>query len=131
MSILLLPLRPIIRWRGRPSAVVQKVEIKLVDDLDGSPADVVITFGLDGKSYVIDLNTANADEFRSALAPYVKAARKDDSVKPASRAARAKAADAGPNTAEVREWAKKQGIEVPDRGRLSGSLVLQFQAATA
>ena len=36
----------------------------------------------------------------------------------------------GLNTTEVREWAKAQGIEVKDRGRVPGELVVKFKAAT-
>ena len=34
-------------------------------------------------------------------------------------------------TTEVREWAKAQGIEVKDRGRVPAELVVKFKAATA
>jgi hypothetical protein len=36
----------------------------------------------------------------------------------------------GLNTTEVREWAKAQGIEVKDRGRVPAELVVKFRAAT-
>ena len=36
----------------------------------------------------------------------------------------------GLNTTEVREWAKAQGIEVKDRGRVPAELVVKFKAAT-
>ncbi len=36
----------------------------------------------------------------------------------------------GLNTTEVREWARAQGIEVKDRGRVPADLVAQFKAAT-
>ena len=35
------------------------------------------------------------------------------------------------NTTEVREWAKAQGIDVKDRGRIPAELVVKFKAATA
>ena len=111
--------------------MAQKVEIKLIDDLDGGKADTVVRFSVDGKNYEIDLSTANAEKFRASLAKYVSAARKTGAVKGAGHGARAKATDAGPSTAEVREWAKSQGIQVPDRGRLSKELVVQFQEANA
>ena len=34
------------------------------------------------------------------------------------------------NTTEVREWAKAQGIDVKDRGRIPAELVVKFKAAT-
>ena len=36
----------------------------------------------------------------------------------------------GLNITEVREWAKAQGIEVKDRGRVPAELVVKFKAAT-
>jgi Lsr2 len=34
------------------------------------------------------------------------------------------------DSTEVREWAKAQGIEVKDRGRVAAELVARFKAAT-
>jgi len=34
------------------------------------------------------------------------------------------------NTTDVREWARAQGIEVKDRGRVPADLVAKFKAAT-
>lgn len=109
--------------------MAQKVEVTLIDDLDGSTADTVVRFGLDGKAYEVDLSTANAEKFRGTMAKYVEAARKTGSARGAGRGARPKATDAGPHTSEVREWAKSHGIEVSDRGRLPKDLVVQFQEA--
>jgi hypothetical protein len=36
----------------------------------------------------------------------------------------------GLNTTQVREWARAQGIEVKDRGRIPAELVVKFKAAT-
>ena len=54
--------------------MAQKVQVLLVDDLDGGEADETVTFALDGKTYEIDLTTANADKLRDALEPYLRAA---------------------------------------------------------
>ena len=56
--------------------MAQKVQIHLVDDLDGSDASETVSFALDGATYEIDLNEAHAEELRNALAPYVGHARK-------------------------------------------------------
>jgi hypothetical protein len=59
--------------------MVQRVEIRLTDDLDGTniPAGKgeTIRFSLDGTAYEIDLRSRNAAAFRKALAPYIAAAR--------------------------------------------------------
>jgi Lsr2 len=111
--------------------VAQKIQTLLVDDIDGSAAEGIIRFGLDGAEYEIDLNVGHARELRDALARYVAAARRvsgSAARRPARTARRAPAG--GLNTTEVREWAKAQGIEVKDRGRVPAELVVKFKAAT-
>lgn len=54
--------------------MAQKVQVLLVDDLDGGEADETVTFALDGKTYEIDLTTTNADKLRGLLEPYTKGA---------------------------------------------------------
>ena len=110
--------------------VAQKVEVTLIDDLDNGKADETITFGLDGTQYEIDLSSANAKKLRSSLTRYVDAARKDSAARSIRRVGR-KTAPSGPNTADVREWAKATGIEVSDRGRISADVVVKFQEAHA
>ncbi|CAO0837692.1 Lsr2 family protein OS=Streptomyces microflavus OX=1919 GN=G3I39_33275 PE=4 SV=1 [Streptomyces microflavus] len=56
--------------------MAQKVQVLLVDDLDGVEADETVTFALDGKTYEIDLTTANADKLRGLLQPYTKGGRR-------------------------------------------------------
>ena len=110
--------------------MAQKVQTLVVDDIDGSAAEGTVRFGLDGTDYEIDLNANNAQALRDALAPYVTAGRRAGGA--ARRAARGRRAPAnGVNTTEVREWAKAQGIEVKDRGRVPAELVVKFKAATA
>jgi hypothetical protein len=111
--------------------VAQKVQTLFVDDIDGSAAEGTIRFGLDGTDYEIDLNAGHAQALRDALAPYIDAGRRADGA--ARRPVRSgrKASANGLNTTEVREWAKAQGIEVKDRGRVPAELiVVKFKAAT-
>ena len=110
--------------------MAQKIQTLFIDDLDGSEADGTVRFGLDGTDYEIDLNAAHAQELWDALARYVTAARRAGSS--ARRPARngRKAPTNGLNTTEIREWAKTQGIDVKDRGRVPAELVVKFQAAT-
>jgi hypothetical protein len=111
--------------------VAQKIQTLFIDDLDGSAAEGTVRFGLDGAEYEIDLNAGHAQELRAALARYVGAARRvGGTVRRPARSARRGAAS-GLNTTEVREWAKAQGIEVKDRGRVPAELVVKFKAATA
>jgi hypothetical protein len=111
--------------------VAQKVQTLLIDDVDGSAAEGTIRFGLDGTEYEIDLNAEHARQLRDALAAYVRAGRRvsGGSRRPA-RGGRRGAAN-GLNATEVREWAKAQGIEVKDRGRVPAELMVRFKAATS
>jgi Lsr2 len=112
--------------------MAQKVQTLLIDDLDGGEAESTVRFGLDGTEYEIDLNTKHADALRKALAPYLDAARRvsDSTTRRPSRTARKTASNGGPDPTTVREWAKSQGIEVKDRGRVPAELMIKFKAAT-
>ena len=111
--------------------MAQKVQTLYVDDLDGSEADGTIRFGLDGTEYEIDLNAKHTRELRDVLARYVAAGRRvRASTSQSSRSGR-KAQPNALNTTEVREWAKAQGIDVKDRGRIPAELVVKFKAAMA
>jgi hypothetical protein len=111
--------------------MAQKVETVFIDDLDGSEAESTVRFGLDGSEYEIDLNAAHAGELRKALEKYIGAGRRvNGTARRAGRSTSRKSASTGPNPSEVREWAKSQGIEVKDRGRVPAELVVKFKAAT-
>ena len=110
--------------------MAQKVQTLFVDDIDGSTAEGTIRFGLDGTDYEIDLNTEHAQALRDVLAPYIGAARRASAVVRRPARGGRKASANGLNTTEVREWAKAQGIEVKDRGRVPAELVVKFKAAT-
>ena len=105
--------------------MAQKVNIVLVDDIDQTDAEETVSFGLDGKEYAIDLNTKNAGALRDALAPYVAHARP---VSGRRRGAAAKPAG-GTAPAEIRAWARDNGFEVPDRGRVSAEVREAYAAA--
>jgi hypothetical protein len=98
--------------------------------LDGSDAEGTVCFRLDGTEYEIDLNAKHAQQLRDALARYVAAARRTGASARQPTRSRRKATASAPNSTEVREWAKTQGIDVKDRGRIPAELVIKFQAAT-
>ena len=105
--------------------MAQKVQIVLIDDIDGGPADETITFAVDGTSYVIDLSTANAARLRNALAPFVGHARKAAGRGGARRPRSA----GGGKSAEIRAWARERGLAVNERGRIPADLAAKFEAA--
>lgn len=106
--------------------MAQKVNIVLVDDLDGSEATETVSFGLDGTTYEIDLNDTNAGALREALSGYIGHARK---VGAAPRRGRRAAAANGPSAREIRDWARSNGFDVPDRGRVSAEVRSAYDKA--
>jgi len=107
--------------------VAQQIQTLFIDDLDGGEAAGTVRFGLDGTEYEIDLSTAHGDELRNALELYVRHARRTGST--ARRAARGSRASSPVDNAKVREWAKGQGIEIRERGRVPASVVEKYKTA--
>ena len=107
--------------------MAQKVHITLEDDLDGGDATETVAFGLDGRSYEIDLNDKNAKALRDALAKYVAAARRSGGR--AAGRPRARATQVGTSAREIRDWARSNGHKVPDRGRIPSEVREAFEAA--
>ena len=103
--------------------MAQKVNIVLVDDLDGSDATETVSFGLDGTNYEIDLNDKNAASLREALAGFIGHSRKVTGGGRGRRGrGRAAASTGGPSAGELREWGRANGFEVSDRGRVSAEV---------
>lgn len=111
--------------------VAQKVQVLLLDDLEGGEADETVTFALDGKSYEIDLTAANADKLRDVLEPYVKGGRRTGgrSGRGKGRGSSGSQGGGGQDTAKIRAWAKDQGYEVNDRGRVPASIRQAYEKA--
>ncbi|MCZ2810645.1 MULTISPECIES: histone-like nucleoid-structuring protein Lsr2 [unclassified Modestobacter] len=116
--------------------MARKVQVILSDDLDDSiSADETVTFALDGTTYEIDLSDKNAAEMRDVLGKYVTAARKVSSRGTrASGAGRSRATGGGgrmdrEQAGAIRDWARNNGHQVSDRGRIPASVVEAFEAA--
>ena len=109
--------------------MVQRVEILLTDDLDGGKIPAgngeTVPFALDGTSYEIDLRTRHATALRAALRPYVDAGRPIKNSR--GRRVTRTPIDADPRT--VKEWARANGYEVNDRGRVPAHIREAFDAA--
>ena len=104
-----------------------KVTVELEDDLDGGPADETLRFGLGGAQYEIDLNKKNAKAFRQQLAPYIEHARRAGT---GQRRRPVRTSSNRERSGGIRAWAKDQGIELSDRGRIPANVVEQYEAAT-
>ena len=111
--------------------MAQKIQTLFIDDIDGGEAEGTVRFGLDGTEYEIDLSTKHSKELRAALGKYVEHARKTGGT--ARRAARGGIRRAGTvdiDTTAVRAWAKEQGIDIKDRGRVPADIVTKYREAT-
>jgi hypothetical protein len=108
--------------------MAQKVQALLIDDLDGSDAEGTVSFSVDGTDYEIDLSASHAQQLRDALAPYISVARRGANSGRV-RTGR-KTTQVAPDATEVREWARTQGIDIKDRGRVSANVIVKFKAAT-
>lgn len=97
---------------------------RLVDDLDGGKAERTVAFSLDGRQFSIDLGKKNIAALEKSLQPYIAAARIGESGKRKSRPAPKKNKSSGSNRdlKAVREWAKANGFNVSDRGRISAEV---------
>jgi Lsr2 len=106
--------------------MAQKVQVLLVDDLDGGEADETVAFSVDGASYEIDLSSANAKKLRDSLQPFVEKSRKAGTT---SRRRRQRGASSRERSAEIRAWAKDHGIKVNERGRIPANVIEKYEAA--
>ena len=117
--------------------MAQQVNVKFVDDLDGSDAAGTVSFAIDGRAYEIDLSEDNAARLRDSLASFVAAGRKSGGSAAARRRAPKMTASSGrrpqppdrEQTAAIRAWARQNGHQVSERGRISKTVVDAFQAA--
>jgi hypothetical protein len=109
--------------------MAQKVQVVLIDDIDGGDATETVTFGLDGVTYEIDLNDKNAAKLRDALAVWVGSGRRvtGRTARATSRTAGRRAA--GDDSSAIREWAKSNGHKVSERGRISAAVREAYAAA--
>jgi len=124
--------------------MAQKTIVTLVDDLTGEEAEDITTveFALDGVTYEIDLDDKNSARLRDALAEYVAAARRTGGRRASAGGNGRRRSGAGTGTPratspggydretskQIREWAKGQGFEVSDRGRVPNNVVEAWEA---
>ena len=113
------------------------IKTVLIDDFDGTPLSAnsaTTTFSLNGTQYEIDLTPENALRLKEALAPFVKAGRRVGSVstkarRPASRRGAGRHSNGANDVTAIREWARANGHEVGDRGRIPAQVRDAYEAA--
>jgi hypothetical protein len=111
------------------------VQVEVLDDIDGSPAEETVRFGLDGASYEIDLSAKHAEKLRASLAKFILSSRRLGRTRVAVAAGRPRGGgparvDRSQNRA-TRDWARSKGIDVSDRGRIPDHIIEQYQAEAA
>jgi hypothetical protein len=117
--------------------MAQQTTVRFIDDIDGSDAVGTVTFSLDNRAYEIDLSDENSDnKLREALAPFIEHGRKAGGRSGGRGRTRGQApmteTGARSNREEthaIREWARQNGHEVSDRGRISKSVMEAYKAA--
>lgn len=107
----------------------QKVRIERFSDLSGESLPdgegETIVYSVYGKAYEIDLTAQEAADFHRTLDPFIAVSRRvkgGEGKKNRSTADRQKLSD-------IRDWARNQGYEVSERGRISQEILEAFEAA--
>ena len=108
--------------------MAQKVQVLLVDDLDGSEATETVTFGLDGVSYEIDLSSGNAGKLREELAHYVEHARKASTSAAQARRRRPRSGAGRERVRESASGPRRTAYKVNERGRIPANIVAEYEA---
>jgi Lsr2 len=106
--------------------VATRTTVTVEDDLDGSPAEETLRFNWSGADYEIDLSAKNAAKFRTELAPFVEHAR---AYGGGQRRRSSRPASSRRQSAAIRTWAKQQGVQLNERGRIPDLIVAQYNAA--
>lgn len=110
--------------------MAQKVQVILVDDVDGGEAEETVSFALDGIQYEIDVSAENAEALRESISPWVGHARRVGGRASSRRSAKSRNSVADRTSlAGVREWARENGYEVSDRGRVAAEIMEAYENA--
>lgn len=110
--------------------MAQRVQVILIDDLDGGEATETVEFALDGVTYELDLSDANAAKMRDSFAQWIGVARRSGGRRQTRRAGRGGGSGASRDElARMREWGRENGFKVSDRGRVSKELQEAYAAA--
>ena len=110
--------------------MAKRTTVVIHDDLDQSEGARTIKFGLEGKSYEIDLSPKHEEELRNALKKFIEAA--SPVVPYASATATRRKYGTGPvrrDTKHIREWLRANGTEISDRGRIPKEQMARYEAA--
>lgn len=103
------------------------------DDLDNTPLEDeevnIIRFSVDGNHYVIDLSEKNAADFRAALEPWIAAAQTAPAPTGTQRGSSRQSASSAKRSRAIREWARQEGHDVSDRGKIPARITDLYNQA--
>ncbi|MFC7373668.1 Lsr2 family protein [Brachybacterium sp. GCM10030267] len=108
--------------------MARKTYVELVDDVDGATASETVSFALDGVAYEIDLSEQNARTFRDELGTWVEKARRVGGRRTRGGSSSSRSSSSN-DSSRIRQWAREAGYEVPDRGRISGTIRKAYEDA--
>ena len=121
--------------------MAQRVQVLLLCDLHDDDTEVegteTLTFGMEGASYEIDVCEQHAGQFRDATAAFVGAARKPGRAGGAGGSGNGRRSSSNgrrpsagkSSVSEIREWARQNGHQVNERGRIASSVLEAYHAA--
>ncbi|MBX3194853.1 MAG: Lsr2 family protein [Microbacteriaceae bacterium] len=113
--------------------MAQRHIVQLIDDLDGTPLDdgagSTVAFALEGRNYEIDLSRENLDRLRSALQPYIRAARTTATASRGRGSGKRSSRNSSAELQAIRVWAAANGYRVGDRGRIPETIREAYAAA--
>ena len=114
------------------NGMAQKIEVTLVDDVDGTADDGIETvrFSVNGVPWEIDLNPENLAVWNKKIGFYIEHGRKAGSNGSApARRRRDRSGTSRERSSDIRVWAKQQGHEISDRGRVPVAIIAEYDAS--
>lgn len=114
----------------KKEVILMAKRIILSDDISGKEDESVATYTFmtrDGKFYQIDLSSENVLKLDKALAVVTKAGREVTRLTALSASNGSKSSI--DQTSDIRVWARQNGYEVGDRGRMPEEVIAKYNAA--
>jgi DhnA family fructose-bisphosphate aldolase class Ia len=114
--------------------MARRTEVVLIDDIDGTPAEGTVRFGIDGQMYTIDLSSEHSQEFFSRIAKFrdnatrVGAALLGGIREPGHAVMDKVGAEAmKERNKAIRAWAAAKGMTINMRGRIPDSIMRTWE----
>ncbi|WP_329138646.1 Lsr2 family protein [Streptomyces sp. NBC_01476] len=116
--------------------MAQKVVTLYTDDLTGEESTEIATYTIlvNGAGVELDLTPDSHDKLMEALGPFLQAdgarrVRSTGTGRPRAARGSDRGAAQDRDTAAIRAWAKSNGLEVNDRGRVPAPVIDAYEKA--